>query len=68
MPWCDACSRYLTPNALATDGSCPSCKRVVAEPARAERAPWHFWLLVGSAGLYLGWRAVQGVAWLVQHA
>ena len=27
--------------------------------------PWHFKLLLVATVLYLGWRAVQGVAWVV---
>ena len=27
--------------------------------------PWHFKLLVGAIALYLGWRAFQGIDWLV---
>ena len=69
MPWCDACSKYYAPNGLNPDGTCPSCGRVVAEPSTdAEvRAPWHFKLLVASAAAYLGWRAWQGVAWVIDH-
>ncbi len=33
--------------------------------AAAERIPWHFWLLLGAAAVYLAWRAVQGVALLL---
>ncbi len=29
-------------------------------------APWHFWLVVVMAAVYLGWRAVEGVVWLVE--
>ena len=29
--------------------------------------PWHFKLLLVATVLYLGWRAVQGVAWVVAH-
>lgn len=29
--------------------------------------PWHFKLLVGAIALYLGWRAVQGVEWVVHR-
>jgi hypothetical protein len=78
MPWCDPCARFYNPNTLLPDGSCPACGRSLARPrdggARAgaagtqaprARAPWHFWLLVAAAALYLGWRAVQGVVWLV---
>ncbi|MDH3471079.1 MAG: hypothetical protein OEM94_07160 [Acidimicrobiia bacterium] len=28
--------------------------------------PWHFWLLIGAAGLYLGLRLVQGIVALIQ--
>ena len=72
MPWCDSCQRYLTPTSLDADGTCPSCDTVIvepssgdAEPAAAKRAPWHFKLLVLAVVLYLGWRAVQGVEWVL---
>jgi len=29
VPWCERCSRFLNPNTIATDGSCPSCGRTV---------------------------------------
>jgi predicted RNA-binding Zn-ribbon protein involved in translation (DUF1610 family) len=29
MPWCETCSRFLNPNSLATDGTCPWCGREV---------------------------------------
>ncbi|MGI9022412.1 MAG: hypothetical protein ACR2HV_04120 [Acidimicrobiales bacterium] len=43
-------------------GECPDCDTVIGKPAGA---PWHFKLLVLAAVVYLGWRAVQGVEWLV---
>lgn len=33
---------------------------------RRAGAPWHFWLVVIMATVYLGWRAVEGVVWLIQ--
>ncbi len=27
--------------------------------------PWHFWLLLAGVVLYLGWRLLQGIGWLV---
>jgi len=30
-----------------------------------DRAPWHFWVLLAAVVVYLGWRLVQGVAWVV---
>ena len=79
MPWCDPCARFYNPNTLLPDGSCPTCGRALARarqpggPGKGggggkvsrARAPWHFWLLIGLATIYLGWRAVQGVVWLI---
>ena len=71
MPWCSDCERYLTPNAVQTDGDCPECGGTVdvsdAVPAEVEaavRMPWHFWVMVAAAVIYLGWRAVQGIGWV----
>jgi hypothetical protein len=64
VPWCDDCAKFWNPNSMPADGTCPTCDAQLAKPAKV---PWHFWLLVSAAGLYLGWRAVQGVVWLVQH-
>jgi hypothetical protein len=69
MPWCETCSRFLNPNTLESDGTCPSCGRKVAEPAEVaatrERTPWHFKLLLLAVVVYLGWRLVQLVEWLI---
>jgi hypothetical protein len=34
VPWCEPCSRFLSPATVTADGRCPSCGRVV-EPGRA---------------------------------
>jgi hypothetical protein len=73
MPWCETCSRFLNPNSLHPDGSCPTCGRVVARPddlemvkaTAPEKAPWHFKLLVVAVVIYLGWRLVQMVGWVL---
>ena len=71
MAWCQECDRYLTPATLTSEGTCPGCGKEVQHPPEhqlspvADRIPWHFWLLVGAAGIYLVWRAVQGVALLL---
>lgn len=49
------------PGAAAVPG------RADAEDAPLEPLPWHFKLLAGALALYLGWRAVQGVEWLVRQ-
>ncbi len=72
MPWCEPCTRFYNPNSLDADGACPQCgeklkadehAQVAAEPAPI-KVPWHFWLLLACATVYLGWRLVQGVLWL----
>ena len=68
MPWCEPCERYLAPHTVAVDGSCPTCGREV-DPAPGvdhvvAKVPWHFWLIIVLASIYLGWRAVQGLALL----
>jgi hypothetical protein len=79
MPWCEDCDHFYTPSTLTPEGDCPRGHHV-ADPgdrplvqstaaddegdARV-RAPWHFWLLVAALVIYLGWRLIQGVEWLV---
>ena len=79
VPWCPACSHYLTPTSMRSDGTCPFCAQVIdytrnskftAAASRGETldddvpVPWHLKLLLAGAALYLGWRAVQGVEWV----
>jgi hypothetical protein len=49
---------------MGADGSCPTCGRVLAPPARA---PWHFKLLLVALIVYLTYRAYQGVVWVAHH-
>ncbi len=69
MPWCEECSKYLTPNSVAEDGTCPTCGDEVEAAAAAtdealadEKAPWHFKLLVVAVAAYLLWRLVDLIA------
>jgi len=63
LPWCEECSKYLTPSSIRADGTCPTCGREVGEieqraaaEAADEKTPWHFKLLVVALVVYLGWR------------
>ncbi|MDP1803868.1 MAG: hypothetical protein Q8K72_01755 [Acidimicrobiales bacterium] len=71
MPHCDTCDRFYNPNTLDADGSCPTCGRPLADPTPGgvdePGAPWHFKLLLGATVLYLGFRFVQGIAWVGHH-
>ena len=79
MPWCRTCDRFLSPPTVRADGACPWCGGIV-EPGRAHAhgavdttptdepyppAPWHLKLLAGALAVYLGYRAWQGVEWVV---
>ncbi len=67
MPWCEECNRYFAADNADSPPQCPRCGRA-AEPAEPELgAPWHFKLLLVAAVVYLGYRAVQGIAWIVDH-
>ena len=37
-----------------------------AMSAKAMKAPWHFKLMIAAIVLYLGFRAAQGIEWLVR--
>lgn len=49
---------------MGAGGECPTCNRVIAE---VPKAPWHFKLLLGALTLYLGFRAFQGVEWVLHR-
>ena len=65
LPWCETCSRYWPSTSLGHGGECPDCQTVIG---KAAKTPWHFLLLVVAAVVYLGWRAYQGVDWVVGKA
>lgn len=29
MPWCERCDRFLSPNTVTAEGTCPSCGRTI---------------------------------------
>lgn len=40
MPWCAGCDRFMNPNTLRPDGTCPSCEsQVAATPAVDPEGP-----------------------------
>jgi leucyl-tRNA synthetase len=63
MPWCETCERMVADEELS-EGNCPTCD----EPLEERRTiPWHFKLLLLATVVYLGYRAYQGIAWVVHH-
>ncbi|HWW54958.1 MAG TPA: hypothetical protein VNY84_14370 [Acidimicrobiales bacterium] len=65
---------------MGDEGQCPTCGQVIAPPSPSTTSgnegavvahpatPWHFKLMLVALVIYLGFRAFQGVAWLVAHA
>ncbi len=56
--WCEACQEWRE------EDKCPACGEVLVDE-EPPPVPWHFKFLVVATVLYLGWRAVQGIIWLV---
>jgi hypothetical protein len=66
---------------MTEGGACPTCGRTIATPPMttdvdgvaaddvdaAPRTPWHFTLLLVALVIYLGYRAFQGIEWLIAH-
>jgi hypothetical protein len=76
MPWCEDCARFWNPSSMGEAGQCPTCGRTISAPGAdgadvttEERptAPWHFKLLMVALVIYLAYRAVQGVEWVIHH-
>jgi uncharacterized paraquat-inducible protein A len=65
LPWCETCQRRLEDSEVTEDGVCPSCHEALEH---RRPVPWHFKLLLGATVIYLGYRAYQGIAWVVHHA
>jgi len=70
MPWCEPCEKNWTPTSLDADGRCPTCGEPVEGTPGVDHTdhaddppgiPWHFYVGVAAAGLYLLWRAFEGV-------
>lgn len=62
MPWCEECNKFQADSDLDEAGACLECGAVIGEPPKV---PWHFKLLVVALVIYLGWRFVQGVGWVM---
>jgi hypothetical protein len=77
VPWCEECAKFWNPGSLSSDGTCPTCGRDVDTPAPTDPTagmgpddvdtsiPWHFWVMLVALAIYLGWRVIQGIAWLL---
>lgn len=60
--WCETCDAYVPTESLQA-GMCPTC----GEALRDSKAPWHFKLLIFALVVYLGFRAIQMIIWLLHR-
>jgi len=78
MPWCVSCNKFLTPSTVRPDATCPKCGNVVERgliPGMTTRpadepppaVPWHLKLLGAGVALYLGYRFLQLIDWLLHR-
>ena len=70
MPFCEHCAKFWSPNSMPVTGMCPSCGQQIATPQELEeaseyKAPWHFKVMVALAVVYLSWRLLQLIQWLI---
>jgi hypothetical protein len=64
MPWCEQCDQQLEEADLSEDGNCPTCG---SAPLEHRKSPWWFKFLAVATVIYLGYRAFQGVTWVIHH-
>lgn len=67
MPFCAACDRFYNPNTLDDGGDCPEGHHVADPGPTVEPpgVPWHFKLMLAFIVVYLGWRLIQLIGWLL---
>ena len=65
VTWCESCQHDVADDEIAEDGACPQCGTILREERRP--IPWTFKLMIVATVVYLGYRAYQGVGWLVHH-
>jgi hypothetical protein len=66
VPWCEECDQLVEDEDLTDEGACPACGNPLVEPV-ARRIPWYFKLMGLATVVYLGYRAYQGITWVVHH-
>jgi hypothetical protein len=73
MPWCPECDAYRAPSAVEHGGACRTCGTAVERGGlrslkvddELPPVPWSLKVLFVSFLVYLGWRAWQGVDWIL---
>jgi len=69
---CPSCGRVVDPGRAhhadrSTQPAAPSVPAPTDDDETPEPLPWHLKLLLVALAIYLSYRALQGVEWLVAH-
>lgn len=66
---CPSCGRVVDPGRARAAADTASEGRAPNEPEADDdalpRIPWHLWLLLAALVVYLGYRALEGIEWLL---
>jgi hypothetical protein len=67
---CPACGRVVDPGHAhapvpGPGAPVPAAKPAVDDDEELPPIPWHLWLLAAALAVYLGYRAMQGIEWLL---
>ena len=64
---CPSCGRVVDAGHARLPGveSAASAEVVDEDDEALPPIPWHLWLLAGALAIYLGYRAMQGIEWLL---
>ncbi len=63
MPFCENCARFQESDSVGRKGECPTCGAIIAPP---KKAPWHFKLLIVATIIYLLYRFIQLILWILK--
>jgi hypothetical protein len=64
---CPSCGRVVDPGHAHVATPTPTTPTAAGEDEEEELPPipWHLWLLAAALAVYLGYRAMQGIEWLL---
>jgi hypothetical protein len=62
---CPSCGRVVDPGHAHTANTGSGADSTPDDDEDLPPIPWHLWLLAGALAVYLGYRAMQGIEWLL---
>ncbi len=62
---CPSCGRVVDAGRARAASTAPAPDAVDDDDEDLPPIPWHLWLLAAALAIYLGYRAMQGIEWLL---